>query len=60
MTYPRMSCKDCKNRTPTCHCTCEEYKTYKQELEAFKADRDKERIMNEYIRDNAKKRRWSK
>ena len=64
MKYPRMSCKDCENRTPTCHCTCEEYKIAKQELDKFneevKKKRDFEYLMMDYDRDNVRKRRWSR
>lgn len=64
MTYPRISCKNCENRTPTCHCTCEEYKAYKKELEeynaAVKKAKEQDRIMSNYIRDNYKKRTWKK
>lgn len=64
MTYPRISCKNCENRNPTCHCTCEEYKTYKKELEEYNAAvrkiKDKENIMSSYIRDNYKKRKWDR
>lgn len=64
MTYPRISCKNCENRNPTCHCACEEYKAYKKELEeynaAVKKAKEQDRIMSNYIRDNYKKRVWKK
>lgn len=64
MIEPRRCCKGCEDRTPTCHCTCEEYKAYKKELEeynaAVKKAKEQDRIMSNYIRDNYKKRRWDK
>lgn len=64
MKHPKMSCKDCEKRTPTCHCTCEEYKIAKQELDKFneevKKKRDFEHLMSGYVRDNYRKRRWMK
>lgn len=64
MTEPRRCCKDCEDRTPSCHCTCEEYKTYKKELDEYNAAarkaKEQENIMSSYIRDNYKKRRWTK
>lgn len=64
MTYPRKCCKDCENRTIYCHCTCEEYKVYKKELDEYNAAirkaKEQENIMSGYIRDNYKKRRWDR
>ena len=64
MKTPRICCKGCENRTPSCHCTCEEYKTYKKELDEYNAAvrkaKEQEDIMSSYIRDNYKKRRWTK
>ena len=64
MTYPRKCCKDCENRTPMCHCFCEEYAAYKKELEeynaAVKKAKESQRIMSDYIKDNYKKRVWKK
>lgn len=64
MTYPRISCKNCVNRTIYCHCTCEEYKAYKRELgeynAAVKKAKEQEGIMSSYIRANYKKRRWDR
>lgn len=64
MTYPRNCCKGCENRTPVCHCFCEEYAAYKKELneynEAIRKQKEAEGIMWGYIRDNHKKRRWTK
>lgn len=64
MPEPRKCCKDCDKRTPECHCTCEDYKAYKKELEehnaAVRKAKEQENIMSSYIRDNYKKRRWTK
>ena len=64
MTEPRKCCKDCENRTPSCHCTCEDYAEYKKEMaefnEAIKKSKERERNMNEYNYHNASKRRWYK
>lgn len=63
MTHPRISCKNCENRNPTCHCTCEEYKTYKKELEEYNAavkkekEKYRERMQSCYIRNDYSKRR---
>ena len=32
-----MVCKDCQDRHPKCHSTCEKYKSFKEELEKEKA-----------------------
>lgn len=64
MTEPRRCCKNCEDRTPSCHCTCEEYKEYKAELEKLKAtinkNKESEKIMSGYIRDNFRKRKWDR
>lgn len=64
MTKPRICCKDCEKRTPSCHCACEDYAEYKKELaefnEAVKKNREQERIMHEYDYQNIPKRRWMK
>ena len=64
MTEPRKCCKDCENRTPSCHCTCEDYAEYKKEMAEFKAaiekEKDKQRVMSSYIKDNYRKRKWDK
>lgn len=35
MTEPRKCCKDCENRTPLCHCFCDDYTEYKKELAEY-------------------------
>lgn len=64
MPEPRKCCKDCDKRTPECHCTCEDYKEYKKALDehnaAVRKAKEQENIMSSYIRDNYKKRRWTK
>ena len=64
MTVPRKCCKDCENRTPLCHCFCDDYAEYKKELaeynEIIRKKKEQENIMNDYIHDNYKKRRWDK
>jgi len=41
---PKTVCKDCKKRNPGCHSTCQDYISFKKDLEAF----------NESIRENNK------
>ena len=54
-------CYNCEKRTINCHCDCEDYKAYKQELAEQKAviekEKDKQRVMSSYIKDNYRKRR---
>lgn len=64
MTEPRKCCKDCEKRSASCHCTCEEYKAYKKELDEYneivRKKKEEEYRMNSYNRDNYSKRRWTK
>lgn len=64
MTEPRKCCKDCENRTPSCHCTCEDYKEYRKALDERNAvinkEKDKRRVMDRYVKDNYRKRAWKK
>lgn len=61
MPVEKRPCYNCDKRTVNCHCTCEDYKAYKQELSEQKAvlekEKDKQRIMSSYIKDNYRKRR---
>lgn len=36
-SYPNSPCLHCPERAPGCHARCENYLSYKQELEDFKA-----------------------
>lgn len=60
MTYPRTCCKNCENRHLYCHCDCDEYKAYKIELSEIKEHLDTERNLDDYERENYKKRRWNR
>lgn len=33
VTNPSPCSKNCQKRSPSCHCTCEDYKTWKEELD---------------------------
>ena len=51
-------CRDCPNRTPTCHSTCGAYKTWAMEQrEARHKDYDAF-CARQYIPDNLKRYRW--
>ena len=36
-------CYNCEKRTPSCHCTCEDYKEYKQKIAEQTAEINKEK-----------------
>ena len=60
-----MSCKDCQNRTPGCHDTCEDYKEYKRKQEEVNQKRKNEKLTTrkstfQEERINRYKRRYGK
>lgn len=40
-------CKDCKERSPACHGTCVKFAEWKEPLEALKADKEKNRMIED-------------
>lgn len=57
---PIVPCRECKDRTPTCHTGCERYEKYKEELKKFKDETRKgSRILVEWS-DTEYKRRMGK
>lgn len=47
----RFHCKDCKNRTPGCHITCEIYKRDSAEWQKIKEKMNADREIDGYVRD---------
>lgn len=41
--------RDCKNRSVDCHCTCEKYKEYKEEIEKANKKKRLDRQINKYF-----------
>lgn len=58
---PNAPCKDCPDRTPTCHSTCKTYITYQEEMSAFTKERKEnarvDRALNEMTSHRIKSRR---
>ena len=40
-------CKDCKERSPACHGACKRFAEWKEPLEALKADREKNQLIDD-------------
>ena len=57
---PKVVCKDCSERTPGCHSMCQEYISFKKNLEDYnrqlKEERDAQAEWNDYRRHRS--RRW--
>ena len=51
-------CKDCSNRTPTCHSTCGAYKSWASEQSEAKRKSTDAYYARQYIPDNIKKYSW--
>ena len=64
MPEEKRPCYNCEKRTVNCHCTCEDYKAYKKELEEYnetvRKAKAQDRLMSDYIKANYKKRVWRK
>lgn len=52
-------CKDCFDRTITCHTVCRRYQAWKKELEEFNARRREERAKDDTISDHSIRRSWA-
>ena len=52
-------CKDCKERYPACHATCDKYSAWRHRYDKDKAEAEaeaaKERLLNEFNADNIRK-----
>ena len=57
---PKVVCKDCSNRNPGCHSICQDYISFKKDLEEYnkkiKEEHDARVEWNDYKRN--KPRRW--
>ena len=50
MTNPSPCSKNCQKRSPSCHCTCEDYKTWKEELDTRREAIRKQKDMDNLYR----------
>ena len=57
---PKAVCKDCKKRNPGCHSTCQDYISFKKDLEIYhntiKEERKSAVAYNSYIGDKLRRR----
>ena len=58
---PIVPCRDCKDRTPTCHTGCKKYEEYKGELEKYKkSTRGGTWLLIEWSDTEYKRRMWKR
>ena len=55
MNFP---CKDCKDRYPACHGSCEKYLKCREPLDKLQADKAKDRMIDDVLVNDRVQRTW--